>query len=199
MVSKKVICIAGFAAVGKSTVGKIVARRLGLKYVSGGDALKAVAKDMGFAPTGSGWWETPKGMEFLALRSRDPSFDRKVDKKLIEICRKGGVVVDSWVMPWLYKGKGFKVWMTADRMTRARRMAERSGITVRKASKLLKTRDQKSSRIYQKLYGIKIGKDFTPFHLIIDTTRMKPEQVADIISETAKNFFKTSTQKPRRR
>ncbi|MCS6784778.1 MAG: AAA family ATPase, partial [Candidatus Caldarchaeum sp.] len=110
MAAKKVICIAGFAAVGKSTVGKIVAKKLRLKYVSGGDALKAVARDMGFKPGGPGWWETPKGIEFLSWRSRDPSFDKKVDNKLLEICRNGGYVVDSWVMPWLFKGKAFKVW-----------------------------------------------------------------------------------------
>ncbi|MCS7110576.1 MAG: cytidylate kinase family protein [Candidatus Caldarchaeum sp.] len=198
MAAKKVICIAGFAAVGKSTVGKLVAKRLRMKYVSGGDALKAVARDMGFKPGGPGWWETPKGIEFLSLRSRDPSFDRKVDDKLLEICRNGGYVVDSWVMPWLFKEKAFKVWMTADDKTRAKRMAERSRISELKASKLLRVRDRKSSNIYRRLYGIKIGKDFTPFHLIIDTTRMKPEQVAEVIAETAKNFFKVSIQRQRR-
>jgi len=115
MALKPVICISGFAAVGKSTAGKMLARRLGLKYFSGGDALKALAREMGYRPTGAGWWETAKGLEFLRLRSRDPSFDKKVDRKLLEVCRRGGVVVDSWVIPWLFKGRSLNIWITADK------------------------------------------------------------------------------------
>lgn len=199
MAGKPVICVAGFAAVGKSTVGKLVAKKMKLKYISGGDALKAVAREMGFNPTGTGWWETPKGLQFLSMRSKDPQFDKKVDKKLLQICRAGGYVVDSWVMPWLFQGKAFKVWLTADEKMRARRMAERSKISLIKASKLLKNRDRKSSKIYRRLYGIKLGEDYSPFHLIIDTTGMKPEQVAEVIVGTARNFFRASIRSRRRR
>ncbi|MEM0440258.1 MAG: cytidylate kinase family protein, partial [Candidatus Caldarchaeum sp.] len=186
MATRPVVCLAGFAAVGKSTVGKLLAKKLKLKYVSGGDALKAVAKEMGFKPGGAGWWETPNGVKFLLIRGQDPSFDRKVDKKLLQLCKKGGVVVDSWVMPWLCDKNAFKVWLTADEITRARRMAERSKLSIPKAMKLLKQRDRKSARIYYRLYRIKIGEDFSPFHLIVDTSRMKPVEVAEVIAETAK-------------
>lgn len=198
MAAKPVVCLAGFAAVGKSTVGKMLAKKLKLKYVSGGDALKAVAKEMGFRPSGAGWWETPNGVKFLLIRGKDPSFDRKIDRKLLQICKKGGVVVDSWVMPWLCDKNAFKVWLTADEKTRARRMAERSNLPLSKAMKLLKQRDRKSARIYYRLYGIKIGKDFSPFHLIVDTSRLNPADVAEIISETAKNFFTSSIRRRRR-
>ncbi|MDJ0272958.1 MAG: cytidylate kinase family protein [Candidatus Caldarchaeum sp.] len=199
MSDKPVICLAGFAAVGKSTVGKIVAKRLRLKYVSGGDALKELAVDMGYRPGGAGWWETAKGLEFLSLRARDPSFDKKVDKKLLEICRAGGVVVDSWVMPWLYKGRAFKVWLTADFKSRAERMAKRSKISVKQASRLLRSRDRKSSEIYKRLYGIRIGRDLSPFHLIVDTSGLSPNQVAEVVVQTAKHFFKAPTRRQRRR
>lgn len=198
MSGKPVICLAGFAAVGKSTVGKMVAKRLGLKYVSGGDALKELAAEMGYRPGGPGWWETAKGIEFLSLRARDPSFDRKVDRKLLEICRRGGVVVDSWVMPWLYKGRAFKVWLTADYRSRAERMAKRSKISVKQASRLLRSRDRKSAAIYERLYDIRIGRDFSPLHLIVDTSGLSPKQVAEVVVQTARNFFKAPTRRRRR-
>jgi len=196
---KGVVCLAGFAAVGKSTVGKLVAKKLGFKYVSGGDALQEVAREMGYRPTGPGWWETAKGLEFLRLRKKDPSIDRKVDEKLLEICRRGGVVVDSWVMPWLYSGRALKVWMKADKRVRAERMAGRSGIKVSQALRLLTYRDRESARIYSKLYRIKIGEDLSPFHLIIDTSNLTPEQAADAIAGVAKLFFRISPKHSRRR
>jgi len=199
MALKPVICISGFAAVGKSTAGKMLARRLGLKYFSGGDALKALAREMGYRPIGAGWWETPKGLEFLRLRSRDPSFDKKVDRKLLEVCRRGGVVVDSWVIPWLFKGRSLNIWITADKKVRARRMALRSKIPVSKALRILNRRDRESAAIYRRIYGIRIGEDFTPFHLVVDTTRMTPEQVVDVMAGVASHFFKRSPTRRRRR
>jgi len=190
MAVKPVICISGFAAVGKSTAGKMLAKRLRLKYFSGGDALKALAKEMGYRPTGAGWWETAKGLEFLKLRGKDPSFDRRVDRKLLEVCRRGGVVVDSWVIPWLFKGRSLNVWITADKKVRAKRMASRSKISVSRALRILAKRDRESAAIYRRIYGIRIGEDFRPFHLIVDTTRMKPEQVVDIVAGVASHFFK---------
>ncbi len=190
MGAKPVICITGFAAVGKSTVGKKLAEKLGLKYVSGGDMLKAVAKEMGYKPTGQGWWETKKGLEFLKVRSRDLSLDKKADKRLLKICRAGGVVVDSWVMPWLLRNRSFNVWLTADKKLRAQRMAKRSKIPILKALRLLNRRDRESAAIYWKLYRIKMGEDFDPFHLIVDTGRLNPDQVVEIISTAAYHYFK---------
>jgi len=194
---KRFVCLSGFSSVGKSTVGRMLAERMGLRYVSGGDALKEVAKMHGFRPTGPGWWETPRGVEFLKLRSKDPSFDKKVDRMLLRMCRAGGVVVDSWVMPWLYKGRSFNVWLTADRKMRAVRMAERSGISKAKALRLLAERDLNSARIYRRLYGIRMGKDLEPFHLVVDTTRLEPKKVVEIIETVARHYFRVSTRRRR--
>ncbi len=55
------ICISGLAGSGKSTVAKKIAERYGLKYYSGGDALKTVAADLGCDTAQKGWWETEMG------------------------------------------------------------------------------------------------------------------------------------------
>ncbi|RLG08608.1 MAG: hypothetical protein DRN65_01070, partial [Thaumarchaeota archaeon] len=36
----------------------------------------------------------------------------------IELARAGGVVIDSWVLPWLYRG-GFNIWLKAGAEFRA--------------------------------------------------------------------------------
>ena len=101
-VSKKiVICICGMTGCGKSTVAKRLAEKYGLRYLSGGNALKALAIEAGYKPAEIGWWETDEGIKFLQRRIKNSEFDKKVDGKLLELAKQGNVVFDSWTMPWL--------------------------------------------------------------------------------------------------
>ena len=191
MVDKIVVCISGFAATGKSTVGKRLAKNLGLRYVSGGDALKAIAVEMGYTPGGKDWWEKEQGLRFLAKRIEDPSFDRRVDEKLLEMASEGDVVIDSWVLPWLLgKDKSYNIWLSASEEARAERMAKRSGLSKKKALEILRQRDRESSEIYKRLYGIELGRDFTPFHLVVDTTLLTEEQVYRVVEGCVRRFFR---------
>ncbi len=171
-----VICICGMAGSGKSTVAKKLAEKYGLKYYSGGDALKALAIEKGYKPVEKGWWESPEGLSFLENREENPEFDKAVDKKLLEVAEQGNVILDSWTMPWLLK-KGFKIWLEASLRKRAERVAKRDGISVEKALKALKSKEEKTKAIYKKLYGFSLGEDFTPFHLILDTDNLTAEEV----------------------
>ena len=65
---KIVICISGMAGTGKSTLAKKLAQKYGLKYYSGGDALRALAAEKGYNSSSNGWWESPEGLSFLEKR-----------------------------------------------------------------------------------------------------------------------------------
>jgi len=184
-----VICISGLAATGKSTLAKRLAGSLNLRYVSGGDGLKMLAVERGYRPGGREWWETEDGMRFLEERMRNPEFDKLVDQKLIELAKAGDVVIDSWVLPWLYRG-GFNIWLKAKTEVRAERMARRSGISVEEARRLLEKRDSESIELYKKLYGIEVGRDFEPFHLVLDTSDLDESAVYRIVLQAVKEFFK---------
>ena len=189
MVREIVICISGLAATGKSTLAKRLAESLNLRYVSGGDGLKMLAVERGYRPGGREWWETEDGMRFLEERLRNPEFDKLVDQKLIELAKAGDVVIDSWVLPWLYRG-GFNIWLKARTEVRAERMARRSGISVEEARKLLEKRDSESIELYKKLYGIEVGRDFEPFHLVLDTSDLDESAVYRIVLQAVKEFFR---------
>jgi len=173
---KIVICIAGMAGCGKSTMAKKLADKYKLRYFSGGGELKALAMEMGYEPRERGWWETEEGARFLKQRTMDQRFDRKVDEELIKEARRGNVVLDSWTMPWLLK-QGFKVWLEASPKVRARRIAGRDGISLERAHSALKERDQKTKMIYKNLYGFDLEEDFSPFKLILDTNELGVEEV----------------------
>ena len=186
---KIVICISGFAASGKSTLGRKLSEALSLKYISGGEGLKMLAVEKGYRSGGVGWWESEDGLRFLAERLRNPEFDKLVDQRLLKLAEEGDVVIDSWVLPWLYP-KGFNIWLKARIDVRAARMAKRSGITIEKAREIISRRDSESKELYEKLYGIKLGEDFDPFHLILDTSEIDEEAVFRIALQAVKEFFK---------
>lgn len=176
-----IICICGMAGCGKSTLARKIAEKYGLKYVSGGNALKALAIEAGYKSAGKGWWETDEGIRFLRQRMKDTNFDKRVDQELIEFARKGDVVLDSWTMPWLLD-EGFKVWLEASLDMRAKRLARRDGISIGKALEVMWEKDEKTRSIYKSLYGFDLGKDFSPFSLILDTDHLNADEVFRAIS-----------------
>ncbi|MEM2994727.1 MAG: cytidylate kinase family protein [Candidatus Bathyarchaeia archaeon] len=188
MTEKMVICVCGMAGSGKSTLAKKLADKYGLKYFSGGDALKALAIEEGYKPAESGWWESLEGMRFLEKRRQDPKFDVKVDQKLLELAQQGNVVLDSWTMPWLLK-KGFKVWLEASLEKRAARVAKRDGITVEEAFEALRTKEEQTKAIYKRLYGFSLGEDFEPFHLVLDTDNLEAEETFHILCMVIDNLI----------
>ena len=173
---KIIICISGLPGCGKSTVAKKLAQKYRLKYISGGDALKELAVEAGFKPSGEDWWETEEGRRFLNKRLEDPDFDKRVDEKLIEAAKQGNVILDSWTMPWLFD-EGFKIWLDASLEVRASRAAKRDKISLEKAKELIMEREEKTKEIYRRLYGFKLGEDFSPFHIILDTDKLDADEV----------------------
>jgi len=182
-----VLCICGMAGSGKSTLAKKLAEKYGLRYCSGGDALKALAIEKSYKPLEHGWWESREGIRFLEKRGGDPKFDKEVDGKLLKLARQGNVVLDSWTMPWFLE-KGFKIWLGASSGKRAERIAERDGISVREAMKALRNKEKRTKAIYQKLYGFSLGEDFAPFNLILDTDNLNAEEVFQVLSMVIDNI-----------
>jgi len=181
-----ILCISGMAGTGKSTLSKKIAERYQLKCYSGGDALKELAKEAGYEISGEGWWESPKGLNFLEQRVRDPQFDKEVDSKLLGYAKRGDVLLDSWTMPWLLK-EGFKIWLMASFDKRAARVAERDKMSFEQAYAVLKEKEAQTKAIYKKLYGFDLGEDFVPFNFILDTDNLNAEQVFAVLCRVIDN------------
>jgi cytidylate kinase len=183
-----VICICGMAGSGKSTVAKRLAKKYGLQYYSGGDALKALAMERGYENIERGWWESKEGMRFLKERGKDQEFDEAIDEKLLKMAKRGNVILDSWTMPWLLK-TGFKIWLEASPEKRAQRIAKRDRIDAEDALQALQNKEAMTRDIYRRLYGFSLGEDFGPFHLILDTDILKAEEVFQILCTVIDNYF----------
>lgn len=176
-----IICISGMTGSGKSTVAKRLAEKYGLNYFSGGNALRALAKEEGYTSDAKGWWETSEGLNFLKQRMGDPVFDKKIDKKLLELAVEGNVVLDSWTVPWLLKD-GFKVWLEASPQVRAKRVVTRDSMSIEEALKALTEKDERTRQIYKNLYGFDLGNDLAPFNLVLATDDLDHEEVFYAVS-----------------
>ncbi len=183
---KTVICISGMAGTGKSTLAKKLAEKFGLRYYSGGDALKELAKQEGYDVTVEGWWESPVGLKFLQERVNDPKFDRAVDDKLLEYAKQGNVLLDSWTMPWLLKG-GFKIWLQASFEKRAQRVSQRDHLTCAEAIEVLKEKEGHTIAIYKALYGFTLGEDLSPFDFVLDTDNLNASEVFEVLCRVMDN------------
>jgi len=174
----KAIIISGLPASGKSTVAEIIAKKLNLKAINVGDILKSKFTEA----TSSNYWDTPSGFSALRLREKNEEIDKSVDRTVLRIIKRGNIVIASYVMPWLSK-TGYKIWLDASPEERAKRLAKRDKISIEKAAEIIKKRDKENYLLYKRIYGISIGKDKKPFDLVIDTEKLSPREVANIIIE----------------
>jgi CMP/dCMP kinase len=162
------IVISGWPAVGKTTIAIELAKEFGLKSYSGGDILKMLAENKGYSTFGEDWWDTKEAKRFMQVRKSDPSFDKLVDKKLIELIRSENVVITSYTLPWLVDGV-IKFWLKGSQENRANRMANRDNISLTEAKNVLRIRDEENKNIYKNLYSFNFGEDLNVFDFCLNT------------------------------
>jgi CMP/dCMP kinase len=191
----KAIVLCGMPAVGKTTVAKILASKLHLKLIGGGDILKEIALEEGYNAVGDDWWDTKEGMKFMEKRAGSPEFDREVDRRLLARARKGDVVITSYTLPWLGKD-GVKVWLSGTKRSRAERMARRDSSSPEECAKVIEARDRENYALYKKLYEIRFGKDLAPFTMVVGTDGVPAAEVASSILEQLPRLEKAPKASP---
>jgi len=184
----KSIVISGPPAVGKTTVAKGLAEEFQLKYLSGGDVLKEMAKEQGFASDGDDWWDTEEGMKFLNQREQNSEFDKKLDEKLILLFNEGGMVITSYTLPWLIED-GIRIWLEGSHESSSKRMQSRDNMSPNDAYEVTKKRYDKNKALYKKLYDFDFGDDTSVFDLIINTDHLTAQQVIDVAKETVRKLL----------
>jgi cytidylate kinase len=186
MVANKLfsIVISGWPAVGKTTIACKLAEEFDIVMYNGGDILKMLAEeDKGYSVKRDDWWDTIEAKKFMEERKSDPSFDKKVDDKLIQIVKKGGAVITSYTLPWLVEDESviiIKFWLRGSPENRAKRMSNRDGISFAEAKRITKLRDEENKRIYYRLYAFRFGEDLTVFDYVLNTDRLSLDSLVEI-------------------
>ncbi len=180
-----IITISGLPGSGKSTVAKIISERLGFKRYYMGEIRREAAKKRGMTIE-----------EFNRLGEKDPSTDKLVDDLLVKIGKEEDNLVVEGRTAFHFIPNSIKIFLDVDLKEGARRIFEekkksnqrneKPTNSVEEELKNLKERMESDEKRYMKYYGFKTY-DKKHYDLVIDTTKIKPEQAAEKILE----FLKT--------
>lgn len=168
------ISLAGDLGSGKTTVGRLLAEKIGGELYSTGTIQRRVAEEMGMTT-----------LELNRYMETHPEIDRKIDDGLRMLERENrNLVIDSR-LAWNFVPSSFSVYMHADPVVAAERIlsAGRSTepfATAEEAAESIAARRRSEILRYRTLYGLDIA-DMSNYRYVIDTTRVSPETVAERI------------------
>lgn len=186
--SSMILTIAGSPGTGKTSVGKILADKLGYRFYSMGGLRGNMALEKGLTLD-----------ELNALGEQESSTDIPVDEYQKELGQKEDNFVIEGRLSWHFIPHSFKILLTCDPAEAARRiyLARKHEADTREdeplyaspeeAEKVLRLRVESDKRRYQKYYGIDY-QDQAHYDLVIDTTdSSEPEETAErILAELRK-------------
>lgn len=183
------IAVGGLTACGKTYHAQRIAESFDLKYISGSNlllALKGFKVDID--------WLSDHAAEFLKERQGDFSLDTCVDDKLLHWVRtEDGIVVDSWTLPWLYRGEDMlRIYFDMDLEARASKAFEsgkHTPLTFDQIRDRIRQKDEISASLFRTLYGIDIF-DKSAFDLIIPPTCIKIEDRIRMIDGAIASLYK---------
>ena len=181
----QLILVSGFAGSGKSSLADSLGKKLGMKVVHASAMLREMAtKGVKALENASPekiehWWETDEGKEFMKKRLKDPTLDKALDEKLMDIARRGELVMDSWTMPYLYKGTDdvFRIWLKATPQERAKRVSGRDKMDYENVLAKILSRDEDTKALYKRLYNFEMGSNLGKFSLVINTGKIGENEV----------------------
>ncbi len=184
MEKKQIISICGELASGKGTVSKILAKELDFGIYCNGDYFRSLAKDMGMDVT-----------TFNTYVKEHPEIDRQIEFNATEYAKTHNHFIIDARLGWYAVPESFKVYLKADINEAAKRAYEDSK---RKATENFASIEEQKADLqkrfllenerYYELYNVR-KEDETNYDLVIDTTQMEPQDVADMIITEYKKWL----------
>ncbi len=164
------ITVFGLAGTGTSSAGKLLAERLGYRFVSSGGMFRSRAKELGLSLP-----------EFGALCERESEHDKALDQEIKYIGQSTDNLVVESRLAWYFIPDSVKIKFTCDFAERARRLATRDGGTAAEAGEAAKVREASERGRYKNYYGLTDFTDDSHFDFIIDTTTTPNIEVVEKI------------------
>ena len=179
------ITISGKAGSGKSTVAKLLSKKLNLRHYSIGDLMRAMAQEKRLSL-----------LEFNKLAEKDKSIDFELDNKLKGLGKtKDNFVVDGRLAAFFIPNAEIKVFLDAADKIRAQRILkdkrqQEKSKSLKEAIGSIKKREESERTRYKKYYGVNYL-DNKLYTFVIDTTKLTPIRVVDEVIKFVKKKQKS--------
>ncbi len=170
-----IITISGHPGSGKSTIAKMLAKRLGMKHFSAGDFMRAMAIERGISLD-----------ELTKIALKDRSVDDEIDRRTVELAKKeDNFVIDSR-LGWKFIPGAIKILLVitpdvaAKRIFAMKRPEEKENVSLEKTKENTEKRFKAEIERYHKLYNV----DYTDkknHDFVVDTGSLSPDQILDKI------------------
>ena len=176
------ISLAGDLGSGKSTVGDILKKKFNAEIISIGKIQRGMAAELNMDTC-----------EFNKYQETHPEFDKILDGKLAEYEKIDGNFIFDSRMAWHFVPSAFSVYLACDGKEAARRVinanrTDESYEDEETAFSRLQLRRQREQKRYYDFYNVDIT-DMSNYQLVVDTTNLSAEQVADEIVAGWKKYF----------
>lgn len=125
--------------------------------------------------------------EFGRYATDHPEVDAELDRRLADRARAGNVLIESRLAGWIAHNEGLTavtVFIDCSPAERARRVADREGVSVEQALADNTERQQVERARYIALYDIDI-EDLSVYDLVLDSGRLAPAELSAIVVDAA--------------
>ncbi|MBT7903043.1 AAA family ATPase [Candidatus Woesearchaeota archaeon] len=175
-----IITITGALGSGKSTVAKLIAKKLNLNHYSTGDFMREIA--------------TKRNLTILGLNQQaetDKTIDKELDDRQINLGKtEDNFIIDARI-GWFFIPHSIKIFLdvtdneAARRIFEANRNEKKYNTSINETLENIKKRKESEVKRFKEFYNIDYYTK-SNYDLVIDTTKISPEQVVEKIL----NFIK---------
>lgn len=166
------VTVGGLAGTGTSTLCRLLAAHLDLPYTYAGSLFREEAARRGLSLA-----------DFGELCQQDPSVDRTLDDRQLQLLREGGVLLEGRMAGWLAEHHGvdaFTVWVVCEEDERMRRITERDGGDVQAQREHTLGREASERARFLEYHGADLA-DLGIYDLVVDSTRMTPTALSEAV------------------
>jgi len=177
-----IITISGMPGSGKTTVAKLLAKKLRLKFYSIGDLRGRMAMEHGLTID-----------QLNEIGMREEWTDREADEYQKKLAEKEKDFVIESRLGFYFIPQSLKIFLDVDITTAAQRIFkvsrpdEKKRKSVKETLESIKKRTESDRMRYKKYYNVDFT-DRSQYDIVIDTTNLTVEQVADKIIREIKRI-----------